>query len=369
MLQLKKDPYFYLFPLGLISASIGILIWIAYQLGLLNIYPREAHAALMFFSFLGAFISGFLMTAIPKMTKTDPASTTEILGAGIFMPAAWVMAYVNHIRLMILIYLLQLLYLLFFISRRFLVKKQIPFEGFVFMPFAFLLAFFGLGHYFLAAVNDLTLVYTLAGEAFVLNLICGLGSRLNPVLSRLPNALNPDMQGDKSRLLKFFTAALLLNTSFILQFTGYALLAFLCRAVVITVIAIYFFRIFHKPIVFTCVGWSLKLATGVMIFGYLIAAYNYHNPLASLHLVYIGGISLLTLMVATRVSLAHGGKSLDSELSAMPLLFVALFFMTAAFFRILAGIETQSWKMNIAEFSFLASIAIWAHTLIVARKN
>lgn len=369
MLALKKDPYYYFFPMGLLSAGLGVIIWIAYQLNYLQFYPRNSHAALMFLSFLGAFILGFLMTAIPKMTKTDPAGTLEIILPLLLFPLEWLAAFTGHVSLVFAIHSLQLLGLLVFIGRRFLVKKQIPFEGFVFVPFAFFMAFAGLGYYFLAAEPDLALVYKFCGEAFVLNLICGLGSRLIPVISRLPMALNPDEQGDKSRMLKFAVAALLLNTSFALDFFATSLAANSTRALFITVFAVYFFKILQKPSVNTFVGWSLKIATACLVAGYWLAVINYQNALPSLHVAYIGGLSLLTLMVATRVSLAHGGKSLELELTSKPLLFISVFFVASTVFRYFAGVDTQSGLMIAAEGFYLAAITLWYTTFLVDAKN
>src|SRR5215471_4716513 len=66
------DPYRIFFPLGIILGVLGVSIWPAYYFGLTEGYSGRAHAFVQTDGFLYAFIIGFLLTAIPRFTGTEP---------------------------------------------------------------------------------------------------------------------------------------------------------------------------------------------------------------------------------------------------------------------------------------------------------
>src|SRR5215510_11869294 len=68
------DPYRIFFPLGILLGVMGVAIWPFYYFGLTNGYSGRAHAYVQTDGFLYAFIAGFLLTAIPRFTGTEPPS-------------------------------------------------------------------------------------------------------------------------------------------------------------------------------------------------------------------------------------------------------------------------------------------------------
>src|SRR3954447_22338642 len=68
------DPYRIFFPLGIILGAIGVSIWPLYYYGVSEGYSGRAHAFVQTDGFLYAFIVGFLLTAIPRFTGTQPPS-------------------------------------------------------------------------------------------------------------------------------------------------------------------------------------------------------------------------------------------------------------------------------------------------------
>src|SRR5215831_10445769 len=68
------DPYRIFFPLGIFLGAIGVAIWPLYYYSVTQGYSGRAHAFVQTDGFLYAFICGFLLTAIPRFTGTEPPS-------------------------------------------------------------------------------------------------------------------------------------------------------------------------------------------------------------------------------------------------------------------------------------------------------
>jgi uncharacterized protein involved in response to NO len=363
----QYEPYTYYFTVGLLSAFFGVALWLLFSLRLLNFYPRQAHANLMFFGFLWSFVAGFLMTAIPKMTGAIKALKWEIFLGLVFLFAQWIFNFENFVKASAWLYLGQLLFLLIFVVRRFVEKKKMPFEGFVFMPFAFMMGLVGLLLY-IYDNSRTNVMYTLAGQAFVLNLICGVGSRLIPVLSRLPSALSPDIPSDSfqrgKRLIHFLTLAVLLNVSFIIEVMGWEIAGYSIRTFVFGWISVRLFRFFHKPLTRTFVGWGLKAGiAGIFLSYFALATGSVKDSLGHLHVMFIAGLGLITLMVATRVTVAHGGGSLDLELRSKTIFAVIICFLLSALLRTFVGMQLDTIFILSASVAFLLALVLWSSKL------
>src|SRR5262249_21503789 len=68
------DPYRVFFPLGIILGAMGVSIWPLYYFGITEGYSGRAHAFVQTDGFLYSFIAGFLLTAVPRFTGTEPPS-------------------------------------------------------------------------------------------------------------------------------------------------------------------------------------------------------------------------------------------------------------------------------------------------------
>ncbi len=86
--------------------------------------------------------------------------------------------------------------------------------------------------------------------------------------------------------------------------------------------------------------------------------------LAAQHLSYVGGLTIITLMVATRVMLAHGGVSLDYELSSKRLGFVLASFCIAAILRLFAGVDIIGNEMRISLYLMLTGLILWVYKFV-----
>lgn len=356
---MQKEPYYYLFNFGIASASVGLLLWLAFFSGLLQSYPIRAHGSMMFFAFLFSFVMGFLMTAVPRMTQSDAASRNEILTALALCLLHWVFGLAFMPLYSVAVVGLQLIFLLNFILQRIWKTKKIPFVGFIFLPFAFALAFLGVIHTLYFAEAGFKTFYILCGEAFILNLICGIGARLIPVIRRLPDAVNPDVKTEKARYSEYAIYALLLNSTYILEFFEYNQLAYGARAVFILIFAVYKFKIFHKPTQYTSVALGLQASIVGLFAGYFLLSLNVVAYLPAIHLVYIAGFTLLTIMIASRVSLAHGGKGTSFEINSTPIMITTSLLLLAAILRTFLTGSPQILVFSFAILGFLTALWTW----------
>ncbi len=356
------DPYKILFPLGIVSALIGVFLWILFQNRLISFYPRQAHANIMFMSFLWSFITGFLMTAVPKMTSTFQIHFAELFFVILSVFIQLALNIRNQIEMSVYFFLFQLLVLCVFLARRFLIHKKIPFAGFYFLPFAILQSIVGV-ILFVYRQEDYSVFYKLSGEAFVLNLILGLGSRLIPVVSRSPNALMPNISDPKNNQLLMFSLALTLNSGFLLETFRYSQLGSFLKLVAVLVMAFKYFGVFKKPTTFSYVSYLLKLGVLLLIASLSLNVYGV-NSVAMFHLVYIGVFVLITLMIGSRVMLAHGQQSLDYETKSLRLLMVGGFIILASMIRSHAGVDLNGLMMTISVYLFSIGLLVWSHKFV-----
>lgn len=363
------EPYKVLFPIGILCSVIGPSFWILFQSRMINFYPKESHGNLMYFGFLWAFIAGFLMTAVPKMTSAMTATLAEISVAVSLSFLQIILTIRNETGLSSYLVLFQVLFLLFILVRRFMISKKIPFAGFVFIPTALLVALSGA--LLCIVTGDRSLFLLLSGEAFVLNLILGLGSRLVPVISRLPNALLPHQNSNaKEGFASSIIFAVLFNATYFMQALGLINLAVIARTLIIVYALIKYFGLLKTPVKWTVVGAGLKITSTFLALGTLLSIPYFGYSLAGLHVLYIGGFVLITLLISTRVVLAHGGESLDYEISSKKVTAFIVCLMMASLLRLLANTNSTS---NLVLFSFLffvAALGLWAIKMLkVETKN
>jgi uncharacterized protein involved in response to NO len=361
-----REPYRLFFPLGLAMAAIGAVPWILFHFGALSVYPTVFHGRVMFHGFLMSFISGFLMTAAPRMSGTEACRPSEASAVLVLLAAQLFAA--GNAKLSGTLFSLHAAFLLFFIIRRMSHRKQSPPSSFIFVPAGLATAF--LGGLLLTFSDALPAEWgqlgrLLAFQAFVLNLIIGLGSRLIPVLSRAPGALSP-MQGGGSRWSHHLPLLILLNLSFVFEVfvekrTGLGL-----RALVLTWAAIASLRVFAPMNPLTALGIALRGATVFLFAPYYLMLFFPGAEIHWLHLTYIGGLGMMTLMVAVRVTLAHGGASFEKEVWSRGLAAAALMFVLAALLRALTPVwlPAESFKaFALAAALWIAGLLLWWLTL------
>lgn len=360
------EPYAPYFLLGLVCAVISISMWPLFNSGFISFYPRDSHAHIMIFGFFWSFIFGFLQTAIPRMTQTEPATKLEVrFGIASILVQIFINIF-NFPVLSRLINLGQIVLLGAFLYRRWRTKKQVPFEGFVFLPFAFLSAAIG-NIVLLVSSDQILLGYSLLSEGLLLNLIIGIGSKLFPVLMRLPNTISPDKEQSffsQNKLYLFILQAVFFNSSFLFLAFGYIQTAIAIKFMFLISAALFNLKIFRKSTGRTYLGYGLRSSVGALLVGYLIwFIENSSSTFASQHIIFISGIFSITLLVATRVTLAHSGAGVERETTSSSILVVVGLLFGATFLRYMAGANSTSNLISGAFILGVLAILLWMNSV------
>ncbi|MCB0369519.1 MAG: NnrS family protein, partial [Bdellovibrionales bacterium] len=81
--------------------------------------------------------------------------------------------------------------------------------------------------------------------------------------------------------------------------------------------------------------------------------------LAIQHLVYIGGFALITIMISTRVTLAHGPKDLSAEVASRALLGTMILFIMASTLRYISGQNISGFVLKLSILTFITALLFW----------
>jgi len=355
-----KEPYRLLFPIGLISAVAGVALWPLAAHRLIDIYPVRSHGGLLFFGFLWSFVAGFLLTAVPRMTGTDMARRRETLLAAslavgqLFLNLTFLWQWADGL------YILQILFLLAFVGRRVLMKRRLPFDGFVFLPWSFSCALAGAIWHSLSPEGAHVLVASQQG--FILNLILGVGARMIPVICRVPSALTPLSGAAGKKRFEFGLFAVGLNLTVLAEALSWFdwRWVYTLRAVLIALYSVRHLKILQASSTRSFVAWGVRSSMVVIVIGYL-ASWLTEFRLSALHLVFIGGFALVTLMVAARVTLAHEGRSLDFELRDRGWIGIIFCLLGSAISRFfIESGSAREWLVDLTSIAFIAAIVIWS---------
>src|SRR6185436_17462809 len=76
--DLGKEPFRIFFPEGVLAGIIGTTLWPLHFLGVVTMYPGQAHARIMAGGLFGAFIFGFLGTAMPRMLSAPALGNRNV---------------------------------------------------------------------------------------------------------------------------------------------------------------------------------------------------------------------------------------------------------------------------------------------------
>ena len=362
-----KDPFRYLFPFGCFAGIVGVFYWIFFYFKIVSMHPVSSHSRIMFFVFLWSYVAGFLMTAIPRMTGTNYASKFEVATAFLLASFAMVGAIVADFEKSILVLFLQNLFLIFFIARRFKSKKKPPFSGFFFIPLAFFQVFLG-GIIYLAN-KKFGHLWLFIGEAFVINLIIGIGSRLIPVLCRLPNALVPTESDNHKSDFRFLTLAFLLNLSYWIQAFWSLEIGVLIRVIAVLFASIILMGLLKKPTTWSALGVALKAGILCLILGTVLTLPSFEFGVAGKHFLYIAVFSLITIMISTRVVLAHSEQNLEYEINSRRIISIFVLILVSAILRVYVANDVFSPMILVASILFILAMLLWVHKFFVVTSQ
>ncbi|MGE5087414.1 MAG: NnrS family protein, partial [Bacillota bacterium] len=306
------DGYRYFFPAGWVLGIWGVLLWILFPWNLVS-YPGLHHPEVMTGGFFLCFVCGFLMTAAPKFTSSfGPTQNEQRIAFGLIAALFLSLAPQSKVYFYGAVAAL-FIFLTSFLLRRFRNRKSNPPDSFLFVGFGVISGLVGCLLLFGAEFGNLpTPLYNfgrlLSLQGYVLCLVMGVGSRLIPALlgwGPLPNQTASNPVQPKIKL--FAVLAILFVFSYVFEAASLVFFAQLLRSFVMSYIVFQFWKIHKLPQRRAFQSWWLWASAWFMLLGQwatvLLPDYRIHL----LHVILVSGLGLMTLMIAVRVSLSHGG--------------------------------------------------------------
>jgi uncharacterized protein involved in response to NO len=328
----RPDPYRLLFPIGLTYGILGAGLWPLHALGVLE-YPGIAHRRLMIQGFEQCFVLGFLLTAMPGITKGPPCHPLELavaVGTAVSfgIAVAWGAWQVSAVAFAASMGLLMVA-----LARR-LGPSRAP------RPMELLFVGFGLVMGMLGSARQMVgggidgVADAWISLGMVLSLVLGLGSLLVPTFTgmksplTIPGIAAPHESGRRALLYAVLIAAL--ASAFAFEELGRPRTGAFIRAGTATVMIILVWKLIRPPGHRDAPAFAMWSSGWFIVLGLWIVALAPPLRLGGLHVVFIGGFALLTLGIGTRVLVAHGGYPPAEERTVLSPLLVATVLLTLA---------------------------------------
>jgi len=314
---LAAEPFRLLFPAGVLAGITGVALWPLHYLGVMELYPGLGHARIMACGLFGAFIIGFLGTAMPRMLSARRLQTPQVL-ALLLMHAAMVMAFaLSKIFVGDVLFLLMLVTFIALMASRAKERKDTPPPGFILVGLCWLSVVSGtvlavIGHVRELDVFWVNLQRLLSYQGFVLLPILGIGPFILPRLFGMqsqhdfPEMMIPAPAWWRKAALALGAGALVIG-SFFLEASGWYRLGHAIRFGA----ALGYMLIempFHRAPAINALGVGVRIAFGGIVAGFLAVALWPAYRVGLLHLTLVGGFAVITFVVATRVVFGHSGN-------------------------------------------------------------
>lgn len=357
----RNEPYRFFFPLGILFLIWGSLLWLSQLWGAQH-YPVEAHRYMMLNGFSGFFIAGFLMTAVPKFSKTHTARVYEIIFYFLITMLGLLFTYANLERYVFLTSALQAFSILFFLLVRILKRQENP-------PYSFLFIFVGLMLWIVSAIvcfiNPMPEFKAIHYEGAIASIILGVGSRLIPGILghvEIVQTQRKRYENDKPFILTvplhfFLMIGAFIGSYFLLDTPGQFI-----RLIVVVLIAVFYWRLLRFPKEKTALTWCLWIACWFIVGSFILRALWFDGLIHASHAFFFSGIVLLSLLISTRVLQSHGpGKK---ELENLKRLYVVTFLvLLAGATRISAYLMPAHYLRHLGYSSVVLTIAvlIWSY--------
>ncbi|HSQ60535.1 MAG TPA: NnrS family protein [Acidobacteriota bacterium] len=316
------EPYRTLFPIGIGIGLYGVGLWLVHAAGWIP-YPGAAHSALLIQGFQQSFILGFLMTAMPAFLHAPHCHRGEQAAAVSLLAAFAVLAALGWVAAAEIAYVGTLLVPVFMVVRRVLARQAGP------PPEEFALVAAGFATGIVGAIwtagaaaglwTEPVARYGLRLVAYgtVLMVVLGVGGLLVPTFMAMKEPLTiPGLAKAHERgprRVLYATIIVSLLASLALEAAHRPVAGAWTRALVGSVVLLWVWKIFRTPGRADRLSFALWSAGWLLFAGLWAGVLFPLRPLVGAHIVFIGGFGFLTLGIATRVVVRHGGHPLPLE--------------------------------------------------------
>lgn len=315
------EPYRVLFPLGAGFAIAGVLPWIAAGLGGAP-WPGTLHAGLMIQGFELCFVTGFLLTAMPAFTHGAKCRGWELAGAVVLALAYGLLHAFGQAAAAGAAFALALAFTMTAVARRVRFGGAAPPEEFLLVGLGLLLGVLGGTLQALAGAGVLTEPTPRFGLRMVARgmmpaIVLGLGGLLVPTFAMMkdPLAIAGVARAGERLPRRAFVLAIGAAIYYALacEAKGAAGLGAWVRAAAGLASTMLAWKLWRAPGRPVRLSWALWAAGWCVALGLLAAAALPAYEVTAWHLVFVGGYGLLTLAIATRVVVSHGGHEMAEE--------------------------------------------------------
>ena len=362
-----EEPFRLFFPLGIFCGLVGASHWLWYYLGLVPSYSGLYHGLMQIQGFAAAFAVGFLMTSLPRFLEAPRSRPWEILLNLILLFGGALALYLDRWRLAEYGFLALILHMLLFSARRFAHRQDNPPPAFLFVAVGFLCGLGG-GLFLLWPLSGFAkLGQSLLEQGMLLGFVMAVGSHLGPRLLHGDRSY-PETAGPQFRrkLWIYLVASLFLLLSFPLE-AGLSLLwGRLLRALIVTLYLLATVRIHRLPYRRLFHLYFLWLSFWCIPLGLWLSALFPGYEMAVLHITFIGGFGLMTLVIANRVIVAHCNFDELWEKNSWTAVLFGLASLLALFARLAADLHPSyyfGWLHVGAGFWLLGAV-IWGVAFI-----
>lgn len=290
----------------MLGGLLGVWPWLRFGLGWGVAPSGYAHGLLQIQGFEMPFAVGFLMTVIPRFLETRPTRVWE-LTLGWCLGAAAITAFaVDAWRLGEMLFLGLGVHIMVYGLRRLHGRGDDPPPFFAFLPVGFISAVGGAALILWPLAGFARLGERLVEQGILLAFVLAIGSHLGPRLlygnRTFPETTTPAAH---RRLLILGGLGLLLLATFPLEAGGFALAGQLLRALIVTSYLMLVLRVYRTPERPWLHVRLLRLSFLSLCAGLWLAPLWPAVYLAAMHLTFIGGFGLMTVIIATRVVTGH----------------------------------------------------------------
>ncbi|MBT4096479.1 MAG: NnrS family protein [Gemmatimonadetes bacterium] len=306
---LLEEPFRVMFPVGVLATLLGVVPWLTFALGWTQPPSSYSHGMLQIQCFEASFATGFLMTALPRFLETTPTRWWELL-LGVCLALAMTLALATqNLRLGQWLFLALLVHMLMFGARRLRTRGDDPPPFFAFLPIGLTAGLVG-SVAILRPIESLPrLGENLIQQGILLCLVLAVGSHLGPRLlyghRGFPETTTPAAH---RRAAGLFLLGLLLLVSFFIEAAGARQAGLILRATIVTGYLLTVLRIYRVPTTNLLHVHLLRLSFVMLLLGLWVAAIAPPpHQIASLHLTFVGGLGLMTFVIASRVVIGHTG--------------------------------------------------------------
>lgn len=367
-------PYRYFFILGIFCAIFGVALWPLSFYGMYLVNDTLLfHKIIMIFGFLLSFACGFLITAYPSFTAGLRVNRLEWNLMFIGQALIPVGALLDLFQISLFGVLLNSFTMLYFMLNRSLTgKNKLP-DSFKFVWLAYIyvvviaiLLFFK--NQFSFDVDD-ELLTNLFVTGVILNFLMGVGIKLFPVFLGLNQFSFQIIKKEPFHKNKSFIIGvlILLNLTLIFDLNQNYKLGNVVRSLIILFQLFSQFKIYQRPkISFHAFGiWIALLFVPLGIF---LRSFDLFLAFG-IHLFFICGFSLITLLVAGRVTASHGGHDLGHEKRNKIFILLILSSLAAGIFRFIPSLADSFSLISFYNWAFIFWIIfLFSWILIFIKK-